>query len=98
MQRLSSSEFDSCSMRLLLALTCCTLMSGCIVLAPRPTITDHLDNFVVMETHRKDYEVNALGMIRMCREFYQHYEDAVDVQVFVSQAQDGFSNKWGRDV
>ena len=51
-----------------------------------------------MEIQRKDYEVSSLGMIRMCREFYRHYEDAFDVLVFVSQAQDGFSNKWGLGV
>ena len=83
----------SCS-RCLLMLVCLTIVSGCMAVLPKPKITHHGDNFVVMETSNRADLSSIRGMIKISREFYRHYEDVFDLLVLVYNAEDKVMDTW----
>ncbi len=61
------------------------LVGGCALLAPAPKITHHLDNLVVMDIPEiRNYESSYWGQIRICRTFYQSYNDDFDIVLIIS--------------
>lgn len=82
----------------LLTLSCLTYLSGCAVLLPSPTVKDHADNHVVMETQKRSNLTSRWGMAKICQEFYRHYEDAFDVIVILHFNHEGNIKHWGPKV
>ncbi|MYD46376.1 MAG: hypothetical protein F4W92_08500 [Gammaproteobacteria bacterium] len=82
----------------LIVVACVTCVSGCVVLLPSPTVTDHADNHVLIATQKHSDLTSRWGMIKICREFYRHYEDAFDVLIFVYFNHDGNLEHWGTNV
>ena len=78
----------------LLALACLAFVSGCVALLPTPDITHYGDRLVVMETHNRAYLTSRWGMLKICREFYRHYEDAFDILVLVYNTPDEIIDQW----
>lgn len=61
------------------------LVGGCALFAPSPKITHHLDDLVVMDIPAiQNYERSFWGQIRICRTFYQSYDDDFDVILILS--------------
>ena len=98
MKRFPRSTLRSNTLRSLLVLSCLSLVSGCVTLLPDPEFTQHTDSFVVVEAPRTTFAANPKGMLKICQEFYRHYEDEFDVLVLVSHTPDGFLPQWGVGV
>lgn len=100
-----SSVFGVYSARLLFALTPVALLSACgyvpvstsyVILydLPPAKITQHLRNFVVLETSNTDFGVDPLLTISICREFYLYYEDEFDILVLMAHNPDKLLDQW----
>ena len=97
MRRLLKSVFGKGISRYILVLFYISLLSGCIYvyILPPAKITQHSDNFVVIETSKTDFGVSMSRLLSICNEFYNHYEDEFDVLVFMAHNPDGIVNLWG---
>lgn len=79
--RFTSDSGISCS---ILVLSFVIMLGGCMVFVPNPEVAQHRDKLVVMETPFKNIESNPRQLIKICREFYRHYEDVFDALVLIS--------------
>lgn len=97
MRRLLKPIFGSTISRAVLVLTYIALLSGCVYvyILPPAKITQHLENFVVMETAKTDFGVNVVRSMSICKEFYRHYEDEFDLLVLMAHNPSGKLNLWG---
>ena len=93
-KRLIGSIFARPISRCLLMVGCLMYVSGCVAVLPTPKITHYSDNFVVMETPSNADLSSLAGMVKICREFYRHYEDAFDILVLVYNAEDEVMDRW----
>lgn len=84
MKRATKFTLDSGISRSILVLSFVIMLGGCMVFVPNPAVTQHRDKLVVMETPFKNMESNPRQLIKICREFYRHYEDVFDALVLIS--------------
>ena len=81
-----------------LVLVCVMLVSGCAALFPNLSVAHHTDRLVVMESHNRVNLAGNQGLVKICREFYRHYEDVFDVLVLVYHSQNQVVDLWGSNV
>lgn len=97
MGRSLKSIFGMRISRFILVVIYISLLSGCVYvyILPPAKITQHLDNFVVIETSKTDFGVNVSRLLSICKEFYRHYDDEFDLLVFMAHNPDGTMDLWG---
>ena len=99
LRRLFKSILHSSSSRYFFVVLCLSLVSGCTsVRLTIVEITEHSDNFVVIETLKTDFGINRTRLMAVCNEFYRHYEDEFDVLVLMAHNPARILDQWGDGI